>query len=69
MQNQFVVVDVDGHTSFSAKKETPEKFASFKAAEARATELAHNNPGQVVGIYQLAGEAVYPIGKLQVTKR
>lgn len=66
---RFVVIDAEGNCSFSEKKEAPERFSTFAQAEKRARELADCDPGQLIGIYELAAEVEAPVGKTEVKRR
>jgi hypothetical protein len=66
----FYVIDtVDRAPSWSAKDEKGERFASFKAAEKRAKELAEIEPGKMFEIVQSVAEVECPVGKPKVTAR
>ena len=56
MKREYVVIDEEGSVSFSAAKETPEKFSTWKSAKKRAEELAAYSPGQTIKIYELTAE-------------
>lgn len=69
MKTEFVVIDHEGNPSWSEKKEAPEQFATYQAAEKRARELAGYTPGETMRIFELVGEAIAPVGKIQSTRR
>lgn len=56
MKREYVVIDEEGHVSFSAAKDAPEKFGTWKAAKKRAEELAACSPGCTIKIYELTAE-------------
>jgi hypothetical protein len=66
MDKLYVVVDPEGNTSFDNKTADQEKFRSFKAARSRAEELAKDNPGETIGIYELTAEAIVPVMAVEV---
>lgn len=59
MKMKFVVID----------KELGETFPTLAAAERRAEELAKYSPGEPIGIYELIGETVAPVGAVKTTRR
>lgn len=69
MKTKFVVVDQNNEISWSEKKEAGEAFTSYAAADKRARELAGYNPGETIGIYELAGEVTAPVGKIVSHRR
>jgi len=68
MARKFVVVDSEGNISWSDKTESGESFATQKAAEKRAAELAESSPGSTVGVYQRVSIATAPVGKVEIEK-
>lgn len=66
----FYVIDVaDRSTSWGVKEEKGERFASMKAAEKRAKELAEYEPGKVFEIVQSMAEVWCPVGKPKIETR
>lgn len=53
----FWVIDEDNQTSFSAKKDASENFATLKAAKSRALHLANCEPGKNFVICQAVAVA------------
>lgn len=65
----FVVIDETGNVSYGMKgKENaiPESFATKKAADKRATELAGFAPGQTIYVCQMVSEVTAPVGRVMV---
>lgn len=56
MKRQYVVTDHDGNISWSAETEAAETFSTFDAAKDRAEDLATDNPGETICIYELTAE-------------
>jgi hypothetical protein len=69
MRREFVVTDGNGDVSFSAKTERAETFRTFKAARARAEELAASDPGEAIKIYELTAESVVPLKPVETSRR
>ena len=69
MKHEFVVIDEDGNVSYSVSKDAPEKFRTFKAARARAEELAKYAPGRAIGIYELTAESIVPLKEVTTSRR
>lgn len=69
MKIEFVVIDHEGNPSWSEKKEGPEQFATYKAAEKRARELAWYTPGETMKIFEAIGEVVAPVGAIKSFRR
>lgn len=66
----FYVIDTaECATSWDVKKESGQSFASRKAAERRAKELAGFEPGRVFEIVQSIAEVTCPVGAPKVTER
>lgn len=68
----FYVIDtVERSVSWPAKDDAKigERFASFKAAEKRAKELAEYEPGKMFEIVESIAEVECPVGDPKVTKR
>lgn len=66
----FYVIDtVDRAVSWSVKDEKGERFASRKAAEKRAKELAEMEPGKMFEIVQSIAEVECPVGAPKITER
>ena len=66
----FVVIDHEGNVSYGMKGRQdaqPESFATKKAADKRATELAGYAPGETIYVCQMVSEVVVPVGKVMVT--
>jgi hypothetical protein len=67
----FVVIDHEGNVSYGMKRGSdvaePESFATKKAADRRATELASFAPGETICVCQMVSEVVAPVGKVMVT--
>ncbi len=64
----FVVTDSEGHVSWNDESESPECFATFKAAEKRARDMAQEAPGKAVHIYVLDATVVAPVSHPTVRK-
>ncbi len=68
----FYVIDtVERSVSWPAKADADkgERFASFKAAQKRAEELASSEPGKTIEIVQSIAEVECAVSKPKVTKR
>jgi hypothetical protein len=68
----FYVIDtVDRSVSWPAKEDAKmgERFASRKAAEARAKTLAEYEPGKMFEVVESISEVECPVGDPKVTKR
>lgn len=66
----FYVIDtVDRAVSWDVKIEKGQRFATFKAAEKQAKELAESEPGKMFEIVQSVAEVECPVGAPKVTKR
>lgn len=66
----FYVIDtVERATSWSIKDEKGERFASRKAAEKKAKELAEMEPGKMFEIVQSIAEVECPVGAPKVKER
>lgn len=65
MKTIYIVCDENGNTSYSDKTEAPESFATFRAAEKRAKELAATSPGETIGVFELVGEVIAPVTKTE----
>lgn len=67
---EFVVIDHEGNVSYGMKgkqEALPESFATKRAADKRATELAVYAPGETITVCQMVSEVVAPVGKVMVT--
>lgn len=51
MQQRYVVVDSDGHTSWDPKDDEAEAFGSLDKAVERAKALASLAPGRAITVY------------------
>jgi hypothetical protein len=72
MKAEFVVIDSDGNVSYGMVNKNdaePEQFGTFAKAEKRAKELATCEPGKSIKIFELAGEVIAPIGKIETFRR
>lgn len=72
MEKKYVVIDHEGNVSYGMKGKQdalPETFSSYRAAEKRAKELAVDAPGETIGVYELTGEVVAPVGKVESARR
>lgn len=72
MENKYVVIDHEGNVSYGMQDKRdaePESFKTYRAAEKRAKELAGYAPGETIGVYELTGEVVAPVGKVESTRR
>lgn len=66
----FYIIDtVERATTWSIKEEKGERFASRKAAEKRAKEIAECEPGKMFEIVQSIAEVECPVGAPKVTER
>lgn len=66
----FYVIDtVDRAVSWDIKAEKGQRFASLKAAEKAAKELAEMEPGKMFEIVQSVAEVECPVGAPKITKR
>lgn len=68
----FYVIDTAARaTSWPAKADADkgEVFATLKAAQKRAEQLAKSEPGNKFEIVQPIAEVTCPVGKAKVTKR
>lgn len=70
---EFVVIDHEGNTAFGLRKDSafPQSFATKRAADKRAAELAKSNPGETICTFQMVAETIVPLGKVTTltTKR
>jgi hypothetical protein len=66
---EFVVIDHEGQVSMGLKKNDayPESFATKKAADKRASELAAYALGETIYVCQTVSKVVAPVGKVMVT--
>ena len=62
MTSRYVVIDSDSMTTWSDKNDHGESFKSFKNAERRAQEVARDEPGKSVGIYERIASVIVEIG-------
>lgn len=69
MKTEFVVIDHEGNPSWSEKKEGPEQFATYKAAEKRARDIATYTPGEAIRIFEVVGEVMAPVGPIKSFRR
>lgn len=69
METKYVVLDVEGNTSYDPKGDFPEDFATFRAAEKRAKEIALTSPGETICIYELTAEVIAPVGKVESSRK
>lgn len=69
MKQEFVVVNEEGNLSWSVEKDATERFRSFKAAKARAEELAGLAPGEPIRIYELTAESIAAVGKIETHRK
>ena len=68
MKHRFYVIDNQGNTSYSVKKEAPEFFTTELAAVVRATELAESNPGEKVYVGKAVAIAIARVQKVEIEK-
>lgn len=66
MTKEFVVIDHEGNVSYGLRKDVayPESFATKKAADKRAAELAALEPGKTIYTMQMVAETIAPVGKV-----
>jgi hypothetical protein len=65
----FYVIGEDNQASWSAKTDGAERFASRKAAEKRARDLASSMPGERFEIVQTVAEVSCPVGAPKLVER
>jgi hypothetical protein len=61
MKREFVVIDHEGNVSYGMVDKNnalPETFETFAKAEKRAKELARDQPGETIKIYELTAETI-----------
>lgn len=69
MKREYVVTDQDGNVSYDDDDaERPQKFRSFKAAKARAEELAKLAPGEIISIYELTATTLCSVSAPSVSR-
>lgn len=72
MEKRYVVIDPTGNVSCGIQDKRdaePETFSSYRAAEKRAKELANHEPGEIIQIYELTGEVIAPVGKVESARK
>lgn len=69
MKREFVVIVDSGFVSLNAKGAQPEKFRTFKAAQARAEELAGRDPGKQIGIFELTAISLASVNRAATTRK
>lgn len=72
MENRYIVLDHDGNVSSGIQDKRdaePEVFSSYRSAEKRAKDLANHTPGEMICIYELTGEVIAPVGKVESSRK
>lgn len=68
MKTKFVVIDHEGNVSYGMVNKNdsePECFSTFARAEKRAKAMAGLEPGKTIKIFELTGEVIAPVGKIE----
>lgn len=67
MKTEYIVLDSEGERSRDINAtngaESLEAFTTFRKAKKRADQLALDNPGTAIGIYELVSETAAQVGK------
>jgi hypothetical protein len=68
---EYFVIDGDGHVSFNVKDQSPDAYATLKAAQKRARDLAKSEPGHTVVIVQAIAYVTCEVGppKMEMRER
>lgn len=69
MKREFVVTNGEGDISWSAKSDKAEKFSTWKAAKARASEIAQSEPGSTVSIYELTAQTTCAVAAPETSRK